>query len=205
MAIDYNTVEPIELISLSGKSEKSGIILSWSTATETNNLGFNVFRCEEEKGPFQQINSTLIPGAGTCNENRNYSYLDEHVAADKTYYYLVADLCTDGASKSHGPIKVVAVDQAPKFFSLEQNYPNPFNGQTIISYSLPQTARVLLQLFNIRGELIGTLVDQEQKTGNYSVKWFGLDENNFPVSGGLYLYRFEAGNYRKAGKMIYTK
>ncbi len=88
----------------------------------------------------------------------------------------------------------------PKSFELSQNYPNPFNPVTQIRYSLPVDCKVKLEIYNILGQKVETLVNRRQKVGYKAVKW---DADSF--SSGIYFYRIEAGNFTKARKMILLK
>ena len=83
--------------------------------------------------------------------------------------------------------------EIPKKFSLNQNYPNPFNPETTIKYELPKTSKVKLQIFNILGQKIKTLVDEEKQPGYYSVKWNGINDYGVKVSSGIYIYRLNKG------------
>lgn len=85
-------------------------------------------------------------------------------------------------------------------FELDQNYPNPFNPSTFISYSLPKTEKVKLEIFNILGERISLLVDQVQQKGSYKVKFV---PNN--LSNGIYFYRLTSGKFSETKKMILLK
>ena len=76
-------------------------------------------------------------------------------------------------------------------FTLAENYPNPFDALTTISYSLKASAGVRLDIYNIKGELIHTLVNQHQSAGTYETTWNGCNENNIRVASGLYIYRME--------------
>ncbi|MDO9576676.1 MAG: C25 family cysteine peptidase [Candidatus Cloacimonadales bacterium] len=83
---------------------------------------------------------------------------------------------------------------------LNQNYPNPFNPTTNISYSISQPGKVRLYIYNIKGQLVKTLVNEYKETGNFSVSWNGRDEADRQVSSGLYFYRL-----KKDDKTIDTK
>lgn len=89
---------------------------------------------------------------------------------------------------------------APALFSLEQNYPNPFNPATSIKYSVPQDGPVSLAVYNILGEKILTLVNQNMSAGNYEVKF---DASHY--ASGIYFYRLDAGIYSSMKKMILMK
>ena len=85
----------------------------------------------------------------------------------------------------------------PKSFELSQNYPNPFNPVTQIRYALPVGCKVKLEIYNILGQKVVTLVDGKQKAGYKTVRW---DAGS--LSSGIYFYRFKAGEFTKARKMI---
>jgi hypothetical protein len=96
----------------------------------------------------------------------------------------------------------------PKAFSLSQNYPNPFNPSTTISYDVPEGAgqiQVALSVYNIRGQLVKTLVDVSQGPGSYSVNWDGTDREGRKISSGVFFYRLVAGNYISTRKMVVLK
>ena len=96
----------------------------------------------------------------------------------------------------------------PKAFNLFQNDPNPFNPSTTISYNIPEASRpvnVELRVFNLRGQLVKTLVDAQQPAGSYTVHWNGQDKKGQIVSSGIYFYRIQAGDYFKTRKMIIIK
>jgi len=92
---------------------------------------------------------------------------------------------------------------------LHQNYPNPFNATTIINYDIPssiaQAVPVQLNIYNINGQLIRTLVDTAQHSGHYQVHWDGKNNANLPVSTGCYFYFVMAGDYWSTKKMLYLK
>jgi len=95
----------------------------------------------------------------------------------------------------------------PKAFSLRQNSPNPFNPSTTISYSVPedQSVQVSLKVYDLRGRLVCTLVNEERQPGTYSVFWDGRDESGQQVSSGVYLYRMRAGEFTQTRKMVLVK
>ena len=90
----------------------------------------------------------------------------------------------------------------PNKFALKQNYPNPFNPETRIEYSVAMSERILLQIFNQRGQLIRTLVNEVQSPGSYMKIWDGKDELGNNVASGVYLYRLQAGKFSETKKMI---
>lgn len=101
-----------------------------------------------------------------------------------------------------GP-KVAA--SVPLTFELSQNYPNPFNPSTTIRFSIPNAARVELKVYNILGQVVKTLVDQQQEAGVYQVVWDGKDERGRNVSSGIYLYQIKAAGFIETMKMLLVK
>jgi hypothetical protein len=96
-------------------------------------------------------------------------------------------------------------ETSPSNFSLEQNYPNPFNPTTTISFKIPQKSKVLLEIFDIFGKRIKTLIDDELETGTYKVEWNGRDEKGNPLSSGIYIYRLSTGKVFLTKKMTLIK
>ncbi|MDP4196195.1 MAG: alpha-amylase family glycosyl hydrolase [Bacteroidota bacterium] len=90
-------------------------------------------------------------------------------------------------------------------FALEQNYPNPFNPTTVISYQIASPSNVSLKIYDLLGREIKTLINQQQNSGSYHVEWKGDNNQGMKVSGGLYLYRLESGNYVSTRKMMLIK
>ena len=88
----------------------------------------------------------------------------------------------------------------PITFSLSQNYPNPFNPVTTIRYSIEKTSHVKLQIYNILGKLVETLVDEERLAGPYSLSWDGAR-----FASGVYFYRLDVGNRAVVKKMLLMK
>jgi N-acetylneuraminic acid mutarotase len=93
----------------------------------------------------------------------------------------------------------------PAEMTLAQNYPNPFNPTTTIEYTLTEPAHIRMDIFNIHGEKVLSLVDAHQNAGDYTVKWNGMDDLGKSVSGGLYLCRFHTGDYNRTMRMLLLK
>jgi hypothetical protein len=110
-----------------------------------------------------------------------------------TYEQQVADLGGEAAT------------EIPATYLLEQNQPNPFNPETIIRYGLPVNAQVHIRVYNVMGQLVKTLVNENQPAGQHQVIWNGTNENGERVASGVYLYRFETPDYQKTVKMTLLK
>ncbi len=103
----------------------------------------------------------------------------------------------------------VARVNLPKAFALGQNYPNPFNPSTTISYDIPNdltgSVQVQLKIYNVRGQVVKTLVNATRAAGRYVVQWDGRDKNGENVSSGVYFYRIKAGDFVTTRKMVLLK
>ncbi|MFC1552379.1 T9SS type A sorting domain-containing protein [Candidatus Latescibacterota bacterium] len=97
-------------------------------------------------------------------------------------------------------------EQFPIVFNLSQNYPNPFNFETSISYKVPELSNILITIYNILGQKIKTLIDEEKHPGSYSVKWNGTDDSGQKVTSGIYIYIMETDkDFIKLHKMMFLK
>ncbi|MCD4650499.1 MAG: carboxypeptidase regulatory-like domain-containing protein [Candidatus Cloacimonetes bacterium] len=94
---------------------------------------------------------------------------------------------------------------SPFSTQLVGNYPNPFNPETAINFTLKETQKVTIDVYNARGQKVKTLAQGEYATGSYSVVWLGVDDNNKKVSSGIYFYRMKTGRYTSTKKMILMK
>jgi subtilisin family serine protease len=102
------------------------------------------------------------------------------------------------------PVEIIA-GNLPDKFELYQNYPNPFNPSTTIRYDLPVTSKVVIQIYNVLGEKVVTLVNEEQQAGYHSVMWGGINDYGFTVGSGVYIYTITAGEFRQANRMVFVK
>ena len=96
-------------------------------------------------------------------------------------------------------------DQVPDEIGLTQNYPNPFNPTTTISYNVTESQHVTLEIFNVNGQKVKTLVDEVVSVGDHSVIWDSTDENGQKVASGIYMYRLTAGDIVETKKMTLLK
>jgi hypothetical protein len=104
------------------------------------------------------------------------------------------------------PIPLTATGVAlPKEYSLRGNYPNPFNAKTIINFALPKESKVTLDIYNILGQKVKTLVDGAMPAGYHNLEWNGTDFNGLGVSSGVYLYKLKADNFTRVNRMTLLK
>ncbi len=102
------------------------------------------------------------------------------------------------------PTNILSQIKAPNKYELLQNYPNPFNPTTTIEYSLPQPAQVSLAVYNLRGQMVTVLVDEEQDAGVHAILWRGEDGAGAQVGSGVYLYRLRATD-AATGEMLFSE
>jgi methionine-rich copper-binding protein CopC len=100
---------------------------------------------------------------------------------------------------------VVSVETRPEAFALLDNYPNPFNPETTIKYHLPEAAQVKLEVYNMVGQVVRTLVSNHQNAGRYVVQWDAANDNGHSLASGIYLYHVQAGDFRDVKKMLLLK
>ena len=101
---------------------------------------------------------------------------------------------------------VLDIQTTPTEFALLQNFPNPFNPETTIGYELAESADVTLQIYNVVGQVVRTLIAAEpQSVGRYQVRWDGMDDRGMPVSSGIYFYQISAGKFQDVRKLMLLK
>ena len=200
----------IVLSSFYAEVGQDGILTCWTTETEPNNAGFNVYRSTEENGNYIKINDSLIPAQGDATTGASYSYVDKPEQSGD-YFYKLQSVSLTGATSFHGPIFVglTSVDlkksAVPENYSLSQNYPNPFNPETTIEFGLPKAGFVEITIYDINGRLVRKLVSEQISAGNHIVKWNANDESGNRLTSGIYYYRMKVSDYQQTQKMILMK
>jgi len=201
---DYSL--PVELTSFTATAGDSKIALNWSTESEIDNLGFNIYRTTNENGKFSMLNDELIPGAGNSSQKHEYKYVDKNVTNGVTYWYKLEDVDFSGNTKFHGTVSGTPMKKAlPLAFRLYPNYPNPFNPVTTISYDLLEAGYVKLAVYDLRGEKVVTLIKGNQAAGSYKINWDGTNQHGELVTSGLYFLRIASGKYLRTHKMVFIR
>jgi Secretion system C-terminal sorting domain len=187
-------VTPVEMTAFTAAANNDKVILNWATATETNNRGFEVER-KGEKGIYSQVG--YVGGFGTTTEPKSYTFTDSKVATGN-YTYRLKQIDFNGTIHYSNEVEVSV--NAPATFALDQNYPNPFNPTTMIHYSIPADQQVALNIYNLLGQKVMTLVNEVQKAGQHEVNF-----NASNLASGVYFYKLEAGQQSSIKKMILMK
>ena len=186
---------PVELVSFSAEVFGGNVNLSWITATELNNQGFQIERRNAESVEWTEIG--FVHGNGSSTEIRYYSYTDNSVPVGK-YFYRLKQMDFSGSYEYsyETEVTILQVDD----FVLNQNYPNPFNPSTRISFTLPNNSFVTLKVFDVLGNEVETLINGDISAGSYEIEFIGKN-----LTSGVYFYNLTAGNFSKTMKMILSK
>ncbi|HQI39813.1 MAG TPA: T9SS type A sorting domain-containing protein [Ignavibacteriaceae bacterium] len=191
-------VIPVELTSFTAIGSTNQVELNWTTATETNNQGFEVQRNTD--GEFHTI--AFVQGQGTSTEIHNYSFIDKDLKAGH-YSYRLRQIDLDGTFEYSSTIEVEILGL--REFALGQNYPNPFNPSTTINFSLAVDSKVSLKVFNVLGQEVASLVNGQMSAGSQKISFDASSLNS-----GVYFYRLDADGidgqkFSSTKKMILTK
>ena len=199
---------PVELSSFTAiPTADEYIRLEWVTQSETEVSGYYLLRnSDEELSNAIQVNA-LIPACNTSQET-NYSYIDDEVEPG-TWYYWLENLDLNGSTDFHGPISVTLTDGdnpdnplIPDFPSLKSIYPNPFMSSATVSFELTKAGKVQLEVFNLKGEKVRTLVSGEKASGMYLIPWDGKDNFNRNCSAGIYFVKMTSGEFMATRKLV---
>jgi hypothetical protein len=193
-------------------SLSSGPSLVYDTSQGGANLSW--LGVEDEDFDYYAIYRDVASGFAPSVSNRigfttDVTFVD-WLNSPGTYYYLVTALDFSGNESQPSNEAMLAVRtsdtmQLPAVYSLGQNRPNPFNPSTKISFELPNSGKVNLEIYNVRGEIVARLLEREMPAGRHTVQWDGTDRNGVRVPSGEYIYRIEAGAFTDAKKMMLLK
>jgi hypothetical protein len=186
-----------------------GVTLQWIAETETNFLGYNVYRSEDlSLGNAEKVNYNIIPGYNTSVRN-SYKYEDTTVELEKEYFYWLEGIDLDLTNEFHGPISIYVSDMTeggaefhlPPVTRLVGAYPNPFNPSTNIFFSLDKGRTVTIDIYNAQGQFIENICsDKFFDKGSNSVTWSGAN-----LASGVYYISLRAGAESMQKKMLLLK
>ncbi len=212
-AFQTTTPLPVELENFTADVNKDNVILNWETATEVNNSGFEIQRSPSPalpKGKGEELPLPLeggqgvgwvkvgfVQGAGNSTTTRKYSFVDVNPSGGTYFSYRIKQIDFNGSYKYSNVINVKIM---PAVYALSQNYPNPFNPVTTIKYSLPERSKVVLNVYDLTGSEVASLVNKIETAGLYSVEF-----NASGFASGVYFYRLTVNNNSIIKKMILLK
>ena len=193
---------PVELSSFTAIVIQSNLVqLQWVTQSESNMIGYNVYRCQlDNLESAMQINSSIIPAQNSSTQ-QSYTFTDEEIETGKTYYYWLESMDLDGTNEYFGPVSITIenpdVPEYPEITELKSAYPNPFNPTTTIEFDIKENETGIFSIFNLKGQIV---VSESFVAGNHSYKW-----NANKYSSGVYFYKLQSESYSKVFKMLMLK
>jgi hypothetical protein len=187
---------PVELTSFNAQAESETVQLSWRTASETNNAGFEVQR---KAGGSAWTKLGFVDGHGTTTESQTYSYEDADLPyeADSLQYRL-KQVDLDGASNYSKSVAIAL--GVPDQLALHGNFPNPVQHRTTIRYELPTSAPVRVSVYNVLGQHVATLVRGEQEAGRHEATFRPRG-----LTSGVYIVRLASEGTVQTQKMTVVR
>jgi len=190
---------PVELTSFTASTSRGKVFLNWSTATELNNFGFEIERKIINVGNGEWLTIGFREGNGTTTEPQKYSYVDDiRTVITKSLAYRLKQIDYNGSYEYSD--EVFIDNPAPTDFVLEQNYPNPFNPSTSINYAVSNRQFVSLKVYDVLGNEVAILVNEEKPAGSYEVEFYGTG-----LTSGIYFYQLKDDSYIETKKMVLMK
>ncbi|MFA6598581.1 MAG: T9SS type A sorting domain-containing protein [Ignavibacteriaceae bacterium] len=204
----YGNIEelPVELTSFAATAQSNTVTLNWQTATEVNNYCFEIERMilkqvQNDGQNWEKIG--FVEGHGNSNSLKEYSFVDTD-KPNRTAKYRLKQIDSDGKFEYSREVEVQI--ETPTVFALQQNYPNPFNPNTNIQYSVATTRNVSLKVYDVLGNEVATLVNEEKQPGVYNYELgSATGGRNCELTSGVYFYQLRAGNFVQTKKMIVLK
>ncbi|MDZ7724048.1 MAG: FlgD immunoglobulin-like domain containing protein [candidate division KSB1 bacterium] len=202
----------VTLSSFTATEQADGVELNWRVETEVNHAGYNIYRSYSKEGSFEKANSEMIINTSFGSSGpAEYSFLDKSTTTGSVYYQLEAvDL--NGQTELFDPISITLTTtmieesaQTPTELKLNPNYPNPFNPITTIRFDLPIDMRITVDIYNMNGQLVRTLINGQRSAGSHSVTWDGADQHGFKVASGIYIYRLQTPETSQSKRMTLAR
>lgn len=203
---EEDTSLPVQLSSFTAEEIGGYTVLTWTTESEVNVLGFNIYRSNDNSTQFININTKIINAVGSSPIQHIYQYVDKSISSPGIYYYRLECVDRDGSRELSHPISIIRRQVVlPVAYNLSPNYPNPFNSRTRITYHLPKSDFVLIRIFGLLGQEICTLVNEEVEAGSRFIHWNGRDGYGNEMASGIYMLIMEAGDFIGRQKMIIVR
>jgi hypothetical protein len=203
--VDFYEAEEVTLpVSLSSFNAiwQDAALLQWVTASETELLGWNVFRAETtDLDAALKLNVLMIPSAGEVSQGAHYSFKDGGTEAGNTYYYWLEAVSYTGDSEVFGYVQLTAplaeeepLPEVTLPTELLPGFPNPFNSRLVLPYRLKDAAMVQIDIYDLRGRKLRSFQQDHAKAGSYTQVWDGKDAKDRALGSGLYIIRMKAGS-----------
>ncbi len=187
-----------------GEMVDNSVVVSWSTASQTNNAGWRVLRSVDGEN-FQAVGE-FVQGAGTADALLTYRIEDADVPSVDKVWYQLEQVDLDGSVTRSSAIEVLLGARMPLPTAFATSvYPNPFNPSTTISYDLPDASFVSIVIYDAIGQEVRRLVGDQTAAGRYRIQWDALDNQGRSVGSGVYIAKVEAGSFSSSQKMLLLK
>ena len=208
----FDETLPVELSSFTAiPTAEYFVRLNWVTQSETGVSGFKIYRGRNNDLAEATDMNVFIEATNT-GTTQMYSYVDNELTGDGTYYYWLQNIDLDGGSRYYGPVtatvsQIGGGDTPPIVVvaGIEKIYPNPFNPQTNIRINLLEEASVEVVIFNVRGQKVRNLLSAQKTAGFHNLEWNGLDNSGASCSSGVYTVRVKIGTEVYSKQMVMSK
>jgi hypothetical protein len=204
-AIVFQEATPVELASFGGELVDERVVLNWTTGSQTNNAGWRILRSLD--GENYDALGEFVEGAGTSEELLNYTFNDGQLPEGESVFYVLEQVDLDGTVHLSNPVEVLLgarFQEIPQQFGISA-YPNPFNPSTTVSYDLPSAEQVTIVIYDVLGQEVRRLVDDQKAAGRYNIRWDARDNTGRGVGSGVYIARIDAGSFSQSQKMLLLK
>lgn len=211
IGLDEDETLPVQLSSFTASLSQGGsVMLRWVTQTETNLLGYRVFRGTDTSIMNAFMMDAFIAGTNT-SQMQSYVFVDQEIFDPGVYFYWLQSLDLDGTSAYFGPVSITYSPGQqetpgvvlPAGFNLL--YPNPFNPDLSIRFTLEAAGRTSLDVFNLRGQLVRRLVNSDLAKGTHNIMWDGRDANSRSVASGTYQLVLRSGGKTFTSRAVMMK
>ena len=196
----YDNIHPgMPVVNLVSSTE-DGVEIGWDASMADDFQYFEVSRASNPDFTDASMYATVEP-----------AFFDDAVTVGQTYYYKVNSIDANGNASDNSNVittSIVSVDGLellPTAYGLSQNFPNPFNPTTSIEFALPEASEVTLEIYNLLGQKVRTLVNGSVPAGYINTLWDGMDQNGMEMSSGTYIYRLQTADVTFSKKMVLMK
>jgi hypothetical protein len=207
---------PVVLSTFTAQYIENTPTIHWSTQSETDNMGWLLYRNIENDFSSSEVISDMIEGHGTTTQQQNYVYEDriQEPEVSSTFYYWLESIDYSGMIHHYDKVAILTIHDnhgatgnllpEPERFGLLQNEPNPVVSSTRIAFNLTETAQVDLAIYNLKGQLVKILYSGN--TSKHTIMWDGKDEHGKELENGVYLYKINInGSTAETKKLILMK
>lgn len=208
---DDDQTLPVELSAFTASlNHTNNVQLLWVTQSETNVAGFKIYRNDEDNLANALDMSILVPATNT-SQMQSYVWVDRDLLPPSTYYYWLESVDFDGSSEFFGPITMKiegaesGIPSVPAVTGIYKAFPNPFNPVTNLIYGIEKDNQVQIEVYNVRGQKVRSLLNNNVKSGWHTLQWNGRDDLGNTLPSGVYYLRMSAGGKNYSYKTTLMK